>query len=250
MEDPGQEVVEDIGLVGRMIRVFYAPGETFDALRLQRTWLDWFAPTLLVAIVGMASAHLVGPLMVQEKMADTIASIQDNPNIPAEKRAEIVEKMEAQQDDGGMKYALVMAPIGTFIYVFILAGILLLFAKLALGGEIEYGQMLPVTAYASLIGVLQQIIVIPLMLQKQTAQIHTGLGVLVSDEMAKTFVGRLLGGVDLFSLWTVCIVGIGIAIVGNVPTRKAVTGTLIFWAIWIVIKAGAGGLLGKFIPGL
>jgi len=245
MEDPGQEVVEDIGLVGRMIRVFYAPGETFDALRLRRTWLDWFVPALLVAVAALASAHLVAPIAMQEQAAQ----MQNNPDLSDEQREALTNMMEKQQEGPMAKIGVVIAPIGAFLYILVLAALLLAFAKLALGGEIDFGQMLPVTAYSSLIGLLQTIIVIPLMLQKQTMQIHTGLGVLVSDEMAKTFLGRLISGVDLFGLWQACIVGIGIAIVANLPTRKAVTGTLILWAIWIVLKAGLGGIAGMFMPG-
>lgn len=245
MEDPEQEEVEDIGLVGRMVRVFYAPVETFDALRLRRTWLDWFVPVLLVAISGMASAYLVGPIAMEEKMAE----MQNNPDVSAEQREALAGVMEKQQEGPMAILGVVFAPIGSFVGILILAGILLAFSKLALGAEIEYGQMLPVTAYASLIGLLNTIVVLPLMVQKQTLQIHTGLGIFVSDALAKTFLGRLITGVDLFGLWTACVVGIGIAIVGNLPTRKAVTGTLILWGIWIVIKAGLGGIAAMFLPG-
>ena len=35
---------DDVGLVGRMLRVFYAPAETFEAVQRDHSHLDWFVP--------------------------------------------------------------------------------------------------------------------------------------------------------------------------------------------------------------
>ena len=41
MEAPQAE----ISIVGRMLRVFYAPSQTFEAVTKQRSAADWLAPT-------------------------------------------------------------------------------------------------------------------------------------------------------------------------------------------------------------
>ena len=56
MEEMEEEEFQDIGLVGRMVRVFYAPSETFEAVRRQSSWLDWFVPVLLVTLLSLVSA--------------------------------------------------------------------------------------------------------------------------------------------------------------------------------------------------
>ena len=81
-----------------------------------------------------------------------------------------------------------------FILLFIIAGILLLIARYGLGGEVSYGQMLAVWGYSSLIGIIAIIVRTPLMLAKETAMVYTGLGMLIPDEMLKTFLGRVLAG--------------------------------------------------------
>lgn len=249
MEDQVQDGIEGIGLVGRMLRVFYAPGEAFEAVLARRTWLDWFVPTLIIAIAGSFAAYKIGPLAAQEKMAQIVESIQNNRDLPADKKAEVIAGIEERARKVGTGWSLAAAPAGAFIGVFLLGAILLAFAKFALGGEVNYGQMLAVTAYSSLIGLLRTIVVTPLILAKETIDIHTGLGVILSEEMAKTFAGRVIAGFDLFGLWTTCVVAMGIAVLGNLPTRKAMTGMLILWVIWILIKAGFAGLAAMFMPG-
>jgi hypothetical protein len=43
--------------------------------------------------------------------------------------------------------------------------------------------------------------------------------------------------------------GIGIAVIGAVSRRKAIGSVLILWVIWIVVKAGFGGLGTIVRPG-
>ena len=56
MEQIAEEEVQDIGLAGRMVGVLYAPSETFEAVRRQSSWLDWFVPVLLVTLLSLVSA--------------------------------------------------------------------------------------------------------------------------------------------------------------------------------------------------
>ena len=54
------------GLIGRMIRVFYAPRETFEAVAASRTAIDWVAPAAVSAIVAFAAAVAIMPLAMEE----------------------------------------------------------------------------------------------------------------------------------------------------------------------------------------
>ena len=102
--------------------------------------------------------------------------------------------------------------------------------------------MLTVSAYSSLVQALKGIIVTPLMLSKKSMEVHTGLGLLLPAEMMNSFAGRFLAGIEIFSLWQVVIVAVGISALGNVDTRKALVPVLVLWLIWLLIAAGLGGL--------
>ena len=93
MEAPQAEM----SIVGRMLRVFYAPSETFEAVSEQRSAADWLVPTVIVAAVVIChhrarSNHTsseVGQEAMQQQMQD----------MPAEQR-EMVEKFQGAAHKG------------------------------------------------------------------------------------------------------------------------------------------------------
>ena len=64
MEAPQAEM--SVG--GRILRVFYAPSETFEAVAEQRSAADWLVPTIVVALAIFFSTYLTSPIYVAEAM--------------------------------------------------------------------------------------------------------------------------------------------------------------------------------------
>lgn len=234
-EQLSREEDQVIGLAGRMVRVFYAPGETFEAVGQRTTWLDWFIPTLLFLLVTAAAVQLTMPLILQ---AQSEVLQEQFKTLPEEQR----QQMLAQMQGVTRISTAVAAPISVFVMLFVAGGVLLLVARYALEGKVRYGQMLAVWGYASLVGIIGLLVRTPLMLAKDTTDVHTGLGVFVPDEMLKTFPGRLLAGVEVFGFWQFCLIGIGLATLTGVSTRRGLVPVLLLWALWILIQASLGGL--------
>ena len=173
MEAPQAEM----SVVGRMLRVFYAPSETFEAVAEQRGAVDWLVPTAVVAL---------GVCFVAEAKIDQ--------QIPGE--------------------IFAVVPILTFIVLFINA-VLYLVAGKVLGGLLDYGQCLTITAYASLIIIPQQIA--SMLLAKETTNLQLALGVFP------------------FAVWWSTVFGLGLSIVGQIERSRAYMATaalsLIFFTL-------------------
>ena len=235
MEATPQTDVPEIGLVGRMTRVFYAPGETFASLARKQSTADWLVPMIIGAILAIFIAQQIIPIamMVSPEMRD----------MPAEQR-EMIEKMMGGEEGAvmvGMVVGMVTAPIATFVMLFAAAALLLLLVKL-MGGEGTYSQMMAVYAYSSLIGILKAIVVTPLMVSKETMVIQTGLGILLSDELLQTVAGRFLSMFELFTVWQAIVASMGLAIVGKIAFGKALTGVFVVVIVLVAIGAAASGL--------
>ena len=206
----------EMSIVGRMLRVFYAPSETFEAVSEQRSAADWLVPTVIVAVVIFITVYLTIPIQL----------------------AEMAQQMPAEQREGAQTAikvsSLVAAPVMTFVMLFIGATIYLLVGKL-LGGLLGYGQCLAIVAYTSLISIPQHIVRTPLLLANETMKVQIGLGMFLSEEVRKGFGGALSSSIDPFVVWMVVIAGLGLAIVGQVERSHAYAGiaaiTLIFLAI-------------------
>ena len=180
MEAPQAEM----SVVGRILRVFYAPSETFEAVAEQRSAADWLLPTALVAVVIFVSTYLTMPIYM-----------------------EAMEQMPAEMEGTGeaMRISgLIAAPVMTFVMLFIGAAIYLLIGKL-LGGLLGYGHCLPLVAYTSLISIIQHIVKTPLALATGTMDVQIGLGMFLSEEARGTFGGHLLSLIDPFVVWMVVV---------------------------------------------
>ena len=77
----------EMSVVARILRVFYAPSETFEAVSEQRSAADWLVPTALVAVVATIAALLVLPIVTEGGQE----AMQQMKDMPAEER-EMVER--------------------------------------------------------------------------------------------------------------------------------------------------------------
>ena len=105
----------EIGLVSRMIRIFYAPGETFESLAHKRSAADWLVPAVLSAVVVTVAAVLILPITTefnQEVMQQRMQGMS------AEER-KVVEQYQTQ---GIMQIStLIATPIFLLIFLFVFA---------------------------------------------------------------------------------------------------------------------------------
>ena len=218
MESPQAEM----SVVDRILRVFYAPSETFEAVAEQRSVADWLVPTIVVAMVVFFSTYVTSPIY----MAETMEQMQQTPT-------EQSDAMEGTAD-AILISTLIAAPVMTFVMLFIGAAIYLLVSKL-LGGLLGYSQCLAIVAYTSLIAIPQHVVKTPLVLAKETMNVQIGLGMFLSEEARKSFGGALLSSIDPFIVWMVVIAGLGLSILGQIERSRAYAGvaavTLIFLSI-------------------
>ena len=228
-----------IGIAGRMIRTLTAPGQTFASVRDQSTWRDWLTPTLVVVVAGIVAGILALP-----------ATMDAGSEMMQEQYEEMTEEQRAmmeQMREAAPAMTLVSVPVVSFLWLFIVGGVVLLVANPILGGEANYGQMLAVTAYASLVKVVQAIVTLPFLLKTGTLLV-IGPGLFLSEEMLATFAGRLLSGVDLFTFWQVLLMAVGTGVMSGRSTRNALVPLLMLWAVVLVVQAGLGGLSDAMQP--
>ena len=214
MEAPQAEM----SVVGRMLRVFYAPSETFEAVAEQRSAADWLVPTALVAVVAFISTYLIIPIQV----------------------AEMTQQVPAEQREGAQAAikvsTLISVSVMKFVMLFIGAAIYLLVGKL-LGGLLGYVQCLAIVAYTSLIAILQFVVTTLLVLAKETMNVQIGLGMFLSEEAQKSFGGALLSLIDPFIVWMIVIAGLGLSIVGQIERSRAYAGVAAITLIFLSIDA-------------
>lgn len=232
---------EEMSLVTRLARVLIDPGRCFAAVVGRESAHDWLLPVLLACVVGLGAHQLTLDLVTD---LESPAVREQMKQMNEEQREQYLQSMEMMRKHGWMS-----VPVGLFSSLVLVAGVALFFTRWLFDKEISYRQMLVVKAHASLALIPEWIVRTPLMLAKGSVEVHLGPGAFVQPDMVDTFFGRLLMGINLFDLWQVWVMGIGIAVMARAPAKKAIGGLAILWLLWIVAGAGIESLAPQLPPG-
>ncbi len=216
-----------LSLLARFIGIITAPKETFQSVAAHPRW---FGMLLICTVLIAVCAAL--PMTTDAGKEATLR--------------QQVEGMESfgmtvsdQQYEGmrrGMAFApyttagavLVFTPIMTLAF----AGIMYLVFNVMMGGDATFKQMFAVFAHATVISTLAQLFTGPLNYFRGAVTSATNLAVLLPMIDPKSFAGRVLGMTDLFMIWYILVLAIGLAVLYRRRTQP------IAWTLYGVYAAG------------
>ncbi|HEX2984387.1 MAG TPA: YIP1 family protein, partial [Ignavibacteriales bacterium] len=137
---------------------------------------------------------------------------------------------------------IVSITVMSFIIFFIISGILYLLSKLALKGEGTYASAMVATGLPYYIYALQAIVMIILSLAFSRWVMGTSVASL-ADMDKSTFTGFLLGKIDVFTIWALIIMSIGLAKMFKIAdTKKTAIMVFALWIGWSLIAFGLSKL--------
>ncbi|MCI0330355.1 MAG: YIP1 family protein [candidate division Zixibacteria bacterium] len=232
--------VGDLGFLARWAHIYFSPKKTFEAVKSRPFWA---APMILLVLLGTGFFFWTA----QPRMKDALEKMRKNENImnlPAERRQEIFEQTERQ-----FKSPLWIS-VGTIIgiaYYFVVAGILFFVGNIIMGGEAGYGQVLGVFVYTNFIAIPEMLVQGLLGTAKGSMQTALSLAAFFPPDQSETLAYRLINGLDIFSIWFVSVLIIGMATVYNFKTGKVAAWILPLWILWkfaLAALAGLGAMVG------
>jgi len=214
-------------LIERFLGVVFAPRETFVAVAARPKWLGMLVITtvLTAAIVGGFMATPVG----QQAYLDQAS--KPNPltgATPTEQQMKIIETFGRYMPyvyGGGV---LLVSPIVTLA----MAGIALLVFGVFMGGSATFKQVFAVVTHAGVIGVVGQLIVMPVNYFRETLESPMNLAVFLPMLDSGGFLAKLAGSMELFRVWWIVALSIGI---GVVYKRKTQSVAIPLFAIFAII---------------
>jgi hypothetical protein len=195
-------------------------------------------PFIIVALLGIGFFYSTYPYIMNQQ----VERIKDNDKIPEEQKQVIIEKMTEKAHPP--VWQLFLAPLGTIVVLIVVAGILFFVFNVILGGDSSFRRVFSVYCYSSLIGVPAMIVKYPLIMLKKDLNVQTSLALLLSAESKNSFFYSLLSSFDIFTIWQLILVSMGMGILYKYGTKKAFTTVCVLWIIWIVAKSGLSSLFG------
>jgi hypothetical protein len=148
-----------------------------------------------------------------------------------------------------MTYAIILVgiPLGTLIWAAILLGIV----KGMMSAQVRLKQVFAIVWYASLPGVIMALLAIAVMFMKAPDDFNLqnplvfNPGAFMDPLTSSKFLYSVASSLDLFRLWTLVLIAIGLKAAGGkqLSMGGAVTAVFLPWAIWTL---GAAALAGAF----
>lgn len=225
----------------RLIDTFIAPSKTFEDIRRKDSW---WVPWLILAIVGLAVGIVLSKKVNFEQLVRQ--QIENGP-----RAAQFESLPKAQQDQQiaiGAKVAGMLvyaAPVFTLIGGLVVAAILLAVFNFGFEAGVSFIRSMAIVFYSWLPGVIHAVLaVITLLLRSDTEGLNpnnlvaSNLAYFLDKATTSKVVYGLAGALDVFTIWSIILMGIGFSICA--PPRKVSKGTaiLIIFVIYLVYKVG------------
>ena len=228
--------------LGRLVGVFVSPGQAFkDIVRRPR----WWVPVLISAVVVTGylysiSQHVGWDQIVRSQM----------------ERSAAFRNLPAQQRQNTMALQLRILPyityfaglVGSLLNLLVVAAVLKFLADVILGAGIGFKRLMGITAYGFLPNTLMAVLATIVMYLTPPDEFDMNnplmfnLGALVSSP---PWLKALGASFDLFSLWVMVLLSIGMA----AASRKMSAGKAFFmllfpWALIVIMRVGVAALFG------
>ncbi len=225
------------GLVARFIGIITAPRATYESIVAHPKWFG------MLAIFAVGMGLLVGGFLATKVGQDAWLDAAANSPFSGQVSEQQLQGMEKMAPYIGYITGAYML-IGMPVFMVILSGILYAIFNAAMGGNATFKQVFTVVVHAGPIGLLSQLFTVPLNYFRGTMSSATNLAVLLPMLPEKSFAAHLLGMIDLFLIWQLIVLSIGLAVLYRRRTQPIATALLVVYAIIAVIVAfvrrGAG----------
>lgn len=225
------------GLISRFIGIITAPRATFESVAAIPKWFAMLVLTTLIIAAGSALPLTTDggrdALLEQQVRAMEGFGMQVNDQMyqQLQKRNTIAPYTTAGS-------VIVMGPI----IAAALAGILFAIFNAAMGGNASFKQVYAVVVHAGVIQAAAQLFVGPLNYFRQSMTSATSLGALLPMLPEGSFVARLAGMIDLFLIWWVLALAIGLGVLYRRRTQPI---AMSLFGVYALIAVGAAAIMSR-----
>jgi hypothetical protein len=228
-----------MSLPARCIGVVTSPRATFEAVAAHPKWLGALAiVTIVVAVFVSLPLTTEGG---QQSQLDT--------------QIKTIENFGGQVDDrmyAAMQQSMRFAALQTFVSILvagpvmsvIFAGILFGIFTVLTGGQATFKQLFAVYVHSTIVTAAGQLFIGPLNYFRESMSSATNLAVLMPMIDEQSFLGRLLGMIDLFWIWWLVVLSIGLGVLYKRRTQPVAFGLLGAYVVVIILVAAVMSYFG------
>jgi hypothetical protein len=231
------------------------PKRTLRYVIKEPRWPLLLAPVLIILvttiIVTVVSAPLLSEVSRQQAEEQMEAQMASIPEEQAEQVRSTMDTFTSPLFVGAMGIAFTVLGL---ILTWLFRGVLLFFIGYLLGTDNRYIQMVTLVLWAWLPFALRDLVQAIYVLLNGQLAINKGLSFLVASGDQVQNAGNLLygflGQIDIFLVWHLLLVGIGIAVSTRSTTPKTALATIGYWIVTALIGLSPSLLQMLMMPSL
>ncbi|MGE5362093.1 MAG: YIP1 family protein [Bacteroidales bacterium] len=214
--------IKDKGLVARFTGVLFSPRETFAVVA------RWPRPfTMLLLILGMTALLTGGFMFTAVGQQTFLDGIERSGNA---QQLEMMQKIAPYMGYIVIGQLLIVSPL----ILLAISGIVLAVFTMA-GGDAKFKQVFAVVVHSGAVGVLGQLVTVPLSYITRSSQVVTNASVFFPMLDDKSFLYNVINKVDLFTVWSVMVMAIGL---GVLYRRRTGPIAVVFFVLYALIALG------------
>jgi hypothetical protein len=210
-------------LPARVIGIITSPRATFESVVAHPKWFG------MLAFVVVTSALLVGGFMFTTVGQEAWLDAATNSPWSGEMSDEQYARMEQMAQYAGY-FALGQIVIGTPIIYLVAAAILFAVFNAAMGGNATFKQLFSVVVHSGAVMLLGQLFTIPLSYARGSMTSATNLSVFMPMLDEDSFAANVLSTIDIFLVWYVIVLAIGLGVLYRRKTRPIAIGLFVVYA--------------------
>lgn len=242
MSHPNAEAPKSSGgLMEDLINIFVNPSSVFEHQRNKSFAMPALVQSIIMLVLCLAMGNLIGPYFDAENARAMAAAAAKGQAMPAEAQA-AAEKFARY----GAYAVLVIMPW----FIAIVGGLFGWIGAKIVGANMGYGQSAMVASWAGFPAVLGTIAmgIMGMMTDPTTirgvADGQLGPARFLDPATASPAILGLLQSIDIFSIWTIILFGIGVSVVGQVSRGSGMVASLVKWGIVALFSVGAAVMRG------
>lgn len=220
-------------LLARAVGVVFSPREAYADVARAPRWLG--AMLLVIVLIGAATFAFLSTEVGQNAMIDQQLTAMESFGVKP------TEQMISNMEQGASRGKYIAVVSQTFfipLVMVIQAGLLLGVFNAFLGGDATFKQVFAISTFSSIVPALQTLFVMPLNYMRESMSSPTSLSVFLPMIDANSFIGMLLGAIDVFRIWWLVSLAIGLAVLYKRRTSPIAWSLLGVYGMLVLAYAG------------
>lgn len=237
---PDSPAAASQSLPARVLGVLISPRATYAGVAARPRWFGVLALIVVIGAIGIYT--FMSTDIGKQAMLDQQVRMMESFGMKVSDAA--YQKLEEGLGRAAITGAIGQA-VGFPIAGLIVAGIMLAIFNAVMGGNASFAQVFAIVSHSAVVLALAQLFGLPLAYARETMSGATNLGVFLPFLDDASFPARFLGSIDLFYIWWMVSLAIGLGVLYRRRTTPiAVTMLIVYACIALVVAAARTAVAG------